>query len=494
MPVRSVYLRGPLLSLFLILSGCTTLYAPSNTAIDAIDNSHGYRGMERPGSLGDVALVVSFSGGGTRAAALSYGVMQELRDTWLHTNGRETRLLDEVDHISSVSGGSFTAAYYGLFGYELFDRYEEDFLRQSVQGKLIQRVINPINWFNSAFSGMDRTEMAIDYYDKQIFRGKTFADMRPYPFIEINATDLSQGNRFAFTQLYFDLICSDLDSVKVASAVTASSAVPVLFPSVVLKNHAGHCDPSAGLLWPKLQQAEFPSVRERLLVSSLKSYQNAQSRPYIHLIDGGISDNLGLRATIDRLALFDFDPRRRERPLPRHVVVLEVNAQVQPERPIDASAKKPSVAVTVDAVSSAQIDRYTAETEALMESVLEQVQQQAEEGQLDMQFHLVKVNFQAVAQDQFRRFFNNLPTSLELTNDEITRLIWIGRYLLRESPEFRAFLASPDMGGVAARKVLHKKSRCQGKTRLQCLFQETGAVDSSEQPVLDQPALEQQPA
>lgn len=480
-PSRFLYMRGALVVVALLLGACANLYAPSNAPIDAIDNNRGYRGLEKLASLGDVALVVSFSGGGTRAAALSYGVMQELRDTKLNVGGRQQNLLDEVDHISSVSGGSFTAAYYGLFGYELFEHYEDDFLRQSVQGKLIKRMINPSNWFNSAFSGLDRTEMAIDYYDSEFFRGKTFADMRPYPYIEINATDLSQGNRFAFTQMYFDLICSDLNSVKVASAVTASSAVPVLFPSVVLKNHAGHCDPSGSLLWPQLQRTEFSKVRERILVNSLKSYLNAKDRPYIHLVDGGISDNLGLRATIERLSLFDLKTDHRDSRLPRHVVVLEVNAQVQPVRPIDSQAEKPSVADTVDAVSSAQIDRYTAETEALMESVMEDVRARAERDNLNTQFHMVKVNFQAVAQDQFRRFFNNLPTSLELKNDEITRLIWAGRYLLRESPEFQAFLASPELGGVSARAILHKKSRCQSKSRLQCLFQETGAMEAVEE-------------
>ena len=62
----------------------------------------------------EMGLAVAFSGGGTRAAAFSYGVLEKLRDTWLVINGEETRLLDEIDVISSVSGGSFTAAYYGL--------------------------------------------------------------------------------------------------------------------------------------------------------------------------------------------------------------------------------------------------------------------------------------------------------------------------------------------------------------------------------------------
>lgn len=457
------------------LSACAALVAPSNAPIRQIDNAHGYRGLEKQSGLGDIALVVSFSGGGTRAAALSYGVMRELRDTRVQARGRPVRLIDELDHISSVSGGSFTAAYYGLFGERLFDDYEDDFLRQSVQGHLLRRVLNPLHWIHSAASGLDRTETAIDYYDTRIFRGRTFADMRPYPFIEINATDLSQGNRFAFTQLYFDLLCSDLDSVAVARAVTASSAVPVLFPSVVLKNHAGQCDARDSLLWPKLHPDASVPPRERALIASLRSYLDAGERPYVHLVDGGISDNLGLRATIERLALFGMrtDQQSVER-WPKHVVVLEVNAQVQPRRPIDATAEKPSVAATVDAVSSAQMDRYTVETEALMESLLEEMRGRIRAKGAKTRVHLVKVNFQGVGQDKFRRFFNNLPTSLELPDREITTLIWAGRYLLRESPEFQAFLASADVQGVPARAVLHDRKKCASRSRLQCLFQATG--------------------
>jgi NTE family protein len=78
-------------------------------------------------------LLVSFSGGGTRASALAYGVLQELRDTQVGVGGERERLLDEIDVISSVSGGSFTSAYYGLYGDRIFEDFEERFLRRNVQ-------------------------------------------------------------------------------------------------------------------------------------------------------------------------------------------------------------------------------------------------------------------------------------------------------------------------------------------------------------------------
>lgn len=168
------------------------------------------------------------------------GVLQELRDTTIQDPQQPAeRLLDEVDLISSVSGGSFTAAYYGLYGDDIFRDYEKDFLRKSVQSSLINNLLSPRYWYHAMFSGINRTDMAVDYYNRTIFRDATFADipLNKRPFIEINATDLSTGAHFSFAQGYFDVLCTDLSQFPVARAVTASSGVPMAFPPVTLKNH-----------------------------------------------------------------------------------------------------------------------------------------------------------------------------------------------------------------------------------------------------------------
>lgn len=96
-----------------VLSACATTYVPENEALTVIDDNAGYRRFqdERLVEKGDTTIYLAFSGGGTRAAAVSYGVMQELRDTLIEVKGAQVRVLDEVDTISSVSGGSFTSAY-----------------------------------------------------------------------------------------------------------------------------------------------------------------------------------------------------------------------------------------------------------------------------------------------------------------------------------------------------------------------------------------------
>ena len=153
--------------------------------------------------------------------------------------------MDEVDIISGVSGGSFTAAYYGLFGDRIFEDFESRFLKKNIQGALTARILlNPINWFRLSSPYFDRSDLAAEYYDEHVFERKTFGDFikRKGPMILINATDMSKGTRLTFHQQYFNAICSDLSKFPVARACTASSAVPGLLSPITLKNYAGRCD------------------------------------------------------------------------------------------------------------------------------------------------------------------------------------------------------------------------------------------------------------
>ena len=99
----------------------------------------GYRANRRWSSSrsNEILLIVAFSGGGTRAASLAYGVLEGLGETRVVIDGREVSLLDEIDHVTGVSGGSFTAAYLGLHGRGIFEDFEERFLRRDVQGARI---------------------------------------------------------------------------------------------------------------------------------------------------------------------------------------------------------------------------------------------------------------------------------------------------------------------------------------------------------------------
>ncbi len=441
------YARFPLLVLLvMVVSACATTPVPGNQPISLIDESQGYRRLDkdRIAAMGDTIIFLSFSGGGTRAAALSYGVMQELRDTLFNNGEREKRVLDSVETISSVSGGSFTAAYYGLYREGLFDDYEEVFLRRQVQSALLSRILRPIYWFRDFAPGADRTEMAIDYYDTEIFRGATFNDMKKNgpPFIEINATDLVYGERVSFIQENFDLICSDLGTYPVSRAVTASSAVPGLFATVVLENHAGNCDISNTKEWELLSNALKGAEGESAEYASrvTMSYIDSKNRPYIHLVDGGISDNLGLRAVIDRVEYFsDYQISAMSHNMPRNIVFILVNAEVERDTHIEESAKPPSLSKTMSAVTGVQMARRNRETMDRLEDSFEKVRQLVAEKGVNTNLYFTEVSFDTALSPEVSLYLNSIPTSLQLEDEQVDGLIAGARLSLRHDASFKKF-------------------------------------------------------
>ena len=220
----------------LLVAGCAG--RPINKRIDQVDPKSGYRPhlmlRNRPNNDPHTLFVLSFSGGGTRAAAFSYGVLEELRRTEIRVSGQTRRVIDEVDVITGVSGGSFTALAYALYGDRLFSEFEQRFLKRNVQGALTWRALNPFNWWKFIGGSAGRSELAAEYYDKILFEDATFGDLldRPGPVAIATGTDISTGSRLAFYQNDFDLLCSDLEPVRLSRAAATSSAVPVVLSAV----------------------------------------------------------------------------------------------------------------------------------------------------------------------------------------------------------------------------------------------------------------------
>ncbi len=151
----------------IVLAGCAT--RPVNPPVTQTSPRSGYRFEARQGHIKDKdnLVILAFSGGGTRAAAFSYGVLEFLKRTEIvGPRGNKRRLLDEVDIITGVSGGSFTALAYGLYGDKLFNDYEQRFLKRNVQGEIIARTFSPRYWGNLWSEGWGRSELASQLYDE----------------------------------------------------------------------------------------------------------------------------------------------------------------------------------------------------------------------------------------------------------------------------------------------------------------------------------------
>jgi NTE family protein len=395
---------------------------------------------------GDIALVLALSGGGTRAAAFSYGVLQELRDTPLPGDGAPTSLLDEIDLISSVSGGSFVSAYYGLFGERIFTDFEPRFLRRDVEGDLALQLFKPINWFRLASSTYDRSDIAIEFYHEEIFEQATFADLpADGAHIEINATDLSLSSRFTFLQETFDAICSDLGPLEVARAVAASSAVPVLLSPITLKNYAGEC----GYEQPAWQVDGLKARRTnpRLYFNAVAATrgQDRAKHPYLHLVDGGVADNLGVRGPLaqvrERGGLWRLQSELPE-DRPRHLVFISVNSMARADQTFTLREASPTLPELLGAVTDVQMGRYTYETLALLHDEMKKWGEDApphpEHGAIGI--HLIELDFNLVEDPAERHYLNNVGTNFHLDDEAVDRLIAAGRELLRHSPVFQELL------------------------------------------------------
>jgi NTE family protein len=456
--------RHFLVYIVLLLAGALALgcaHYPLNLPIKEYHPGTGYRGknVKAPESSDKLLLLLTFSGGGTRAAALSYGVLEVLKETEVTIDGRKRRLLDEVDGISSVSGGSFTAGYYGLFEDRIFQDFEKKFLKKNIQGALIARaLLNPVNWFRLFSSTFDRSDLAAEYYDKHIFEGGTFGELttRGGPIIIINATEMTYGTRIGFTQDWFDVFCSDLSKFPVARACAASSAVPMLMSPITLRNYAGTCGYKISEEVAELLKGRTASARQFYLANNIEPLLDSKEKPYIHLVDGGVTDNLGLRAILDRVILTgSFWESIKGTPLEKvqKVVFIVVNAETQQDNKWDKLLTPPSFGAMFSSYSSIAIEQYNKETIALlrdsMKSWADEVRtQRCKGGEIkiesgscgDIKIYLIEVNFDSVKDHKERLYFKRLPTSFKLTSDQVDKLRGVAHRIMAESPDFQGLL------------------------------------------------------
>ncbi|MDM0012279.1 patatin-like phospholipase family protein [Variovorax sp. J22P168] len=443
------------------LAGCSSLRPWVNEPLAAAAPSPAAIMAPESGRDPTILVAVALSGGGARAAAFGYGVLEELRRTKFQLNGRNSDLLDATDVISGVSGGSILAAYYAAFGADKLPDFERDFLRQNFQNSLILQALRPGSLYDLTSPWYGRTHLLARRLD-EIYEGKTYADIERntrHPQLVIAATDMSLGTPFEFTSDQFELICSDLQSVPLSFAVAASSAVPILLSPLTLKNYSQDCR-DRGIV-PRLAMRGGDNYRARMFRMQANSYLDSQARPFIHLVDGGVADNLAVRRLLDR-ALVGGGLREsfEEVGIPRgsvqKLIVISVNAARDPAQNIDQSGRVPGIRSVADTLLFGAGARSTLETQEFLLDTARQwredLKTRSPEGfdafASDAQIHVVQVNLRDAAEGELRLRLMQVPTAFSITEDEVTRLIAAGRSVLQRSPDFlalkKALGAKPD--------------------------------------------------
>jgi NTE family protein len=459
----------------LLANGCA--HYPVNARLKAVNPGTGYRfeNVATQTNSDDTSLVLAFSGGGTRAAALSYGVLQELAKTEVGQPGNEHRLLDDVRMVSAVSGGSITAAYYTLWGDRIFSDYESRFLKRHDQTGLLLRLLSPWNLARVASPKYGASDLAAEYWDHLLFKGATFANLTPRPgrpFLIVNATDLAIGARFEFTQDQFDLLQSDLSKFPISRAVAASAAFPPYFGPVVLKNYSAE-HPAPEPEWIQSALAD-PAASARLkdLALQARSYVDGDRRKFIHLIDGGITDNLGLRGPVERAIKLEESGMTAQAPvkIPRRLAIIIVDASRERDYGLDLKDRTLGLGTLMGSVSQVTGDRYSFETIELFREVSvrldrERVAARAQAGDpqsAKIESYIVELHFSQLADESDRHFFNTVPTKLQLSSKTVDRLCQLAARQLADNVEFRRLVAdlrnqsikpdSPARPSVAAAK------------------------------------------
>ena len=330
--------------LLAMLQGCAYVKPVPNEPLTQWDPAAGYRfrNLMPPESANTdgLLIVAAFSGGGTRASTLAFGVLRELSRQQIIWEGKQKRMLDELDVIFALSGGTFTAGYYALRGDQIFHDFEARFLRKDWESELKARVLwSPGNWIRLWSPYFGRAHLMAELLDESLFEGATYGDLlkrNERPWLAIHASDMATLSRFEFHQQQFDMICSDLSRLPIAWASASSAALPLVLSPISLKNYAGQCGYQVPV-WLKEEKRKGHLSAQRLgaqRANELLSYLDIKKRPNIHLLDGGLSDNMALRGLIEGVTVVGGLERfLKEGNLKgvRKFVVLAVNAETTPD-------------------------------------------------------------------------------------------------------------------------------------------------------------------
>jgi len=442
------------------LGGCTSVYnIPQNQPLSGPVRAQ-QLGSEIPISSDDVMVGLAFSGGGTRAAAFSFGVLKELEATRIRDRGKTVSLLDRVDFVSGVSGGSVLAAYYGLRKRDALADFRERFLLRNAEESLNTRV-SLLNLGRAIGGGLNDATHLPRWLDDNLFGGATFREFRgsQRPRIWINASDIYNRTPFVFGSAAFDAMCSDLMSYPISEAVAASAAVPVLFAPIVLETFPDRCQTKLPdwIARARADRNTQPLLRD--FAQAINSYHTGSVR-YVKLLDGGLVDNFGLSGFSIALlsATRPHEPMTPQQAARiRRIFFLIVDSGRGPSGDWSQQLPGPTgvelVMATADTATEASTRASFTAFVSLMNDWVAKVRRwrcglSAGERQrlgvpADWRCSDVNVFVERVGFDQFdaarANALNAIPTRFQLPQESVDLLIDAGAEAVRNNPTYRAF-------------------------------------------------------
>jgi NTE family protein len=173
---------------------------------------------------------------------------------------------------------------------------------------------------------------------------------------------------------------------------------------------------------------------------------NSTNYPYLHLVDGGVSDNLGLRVYLELLSYLALNPEQAKQSSlrkVRKVIFICANAHVVSQKGWDRKAKTPGsipVAVAADAVT---MQHYSTDTLAWLGAAIDRLRNHPGlKSKVD--FYSIDLSFDQFSDPEQAAYFLSLPTSFFLKDHVVDELEVAAHVLLYQHPDFKKLMT--DLG------------------------------------------------
>lgn len=411
----------------------------------------------------DTVVALSFSGGGTRAAAFAFGVLNGINETPVPSVTPAGTLLDRVDFVTGVSGGSILAAYYGLKKRKALADFKQRFLLRNAEEDL-QMNLSLLNIAKGLQGGVNDPSVFPRWLDDNLFEHATFKSLltQRRPYIWINASDVYDRTPFIFGRVIFGALCSDLSSYPISMAVAASAAVPVIFAPVVVEGFPGRCSIPLPSWVERVRANQDAPPLLKLFANAMERYHSGEVR-YVKLLDGGMVDNYGLAGfTIARqLSTTPYGPLEPQQGVRlRRLLFLVVDAGRAPSGAWAQTVEGPSgvnliTAASDTATESGAVGSYSAFQDTMNDwqealinwrcklSAAERRNLGAPPGWncRDVKMFVGRVAFDQLGAQRAQQL-NTMATAFKLPPDQVDVAISSGRDALKASSVFNAFLRS----------------------------------------------------
>ena len=442
-----------LMVLYFACSCCSARYNLSLTDAEPVEHA-------TSSSVHDdqTLMYACFSGGGTRAMAMGYEVVNMLAKVpyKVYITGPGSRdttsLRDEIDYTSGVSGGAFVSAALAVYPQKEWSEFYRVGVSRNIQGSIIRRLLAVKNWPRLLSPYYNRTDLASEFYDRRVFKRMTIGQLPVRPVVYLNTTVLAVKSHLVFTDEYFRYIGSDINSYPVGFACAASSAFPGGFAPMTLKNYNTKYLPEDSLLTYaryRLAVANSQSdIEQRNWAQMYRFFKDTTNR-WLHVSDGGIAGNTGIERVLDDwhtngvISRAINDPAH---PIKRLIIVV-VNSGT--DKPDESCFKRraPNTLKTILYTTTTAMDLLsqtrTAQLKARVDELWTVIQQSAGHdpslAQLEKPY-LIEVNARNLKNRQLRDEFDVIPTSFDLPDSQLRVIKQVVSELLSYNSEYQRLL------------------------------------------------------